>query len=63
MPGTADATLSVLVMARSVLGTSVSMSVALLSPGDVSVTVDGTAAVAVLVSEPVADELIPTVIT
>ena len=63
MPGTADDTLSVLVMARSVLGTSVSTSVALLSPGDVSVTVAGTAAVAVLVSEPIAEALIATVTT
>lgn len=61
MPGTAVATLSVLVIDRSVEGTNVSVSVASLSRGDVSVTAAGTVAEAVLVSEPVAPAAMPTV--
>ena len=63
VPGTAAATLSVLVIDRSVTATSVSTSEAVLSTGDVSVTDAGTAAVAVLVKRPVAAALMWTVTT
>jgi hypothetical protein len=53
-PSTTVATPSVLVIARSALAASVSVSVAALLPGDVSVTPAGAATVAVLASVPVA---------
>ena len=54
MPGTAEATPSVLVTDRSALGVSVSVSVAVLSAGSGSVTPAGGVTVAVLVRLPVA---------
>src|SRR6516165_7411665 len=55
VPGTADATPSVLVMDRSAWGVSVSVSVAVLSAGVLSP--GGTATMAVLVRLPVSDGL------
>src|SRR4029453_11564457 len=54
VPGTTDATPSVLVMARSAVGTSVSRSVAELLPGFGSVTPPGRVTVAVFTSVPIA---------
>jgi hypothetical protein len=61
VPGTAVVAPSVLVICRSACGVSVSVSVAELFPGVGSVTLDVT--VAVLLSEPVAAELIVPVTT
>ena len=57
LPGTASVAPSLFVIDRSALGVRVSVSVALLLPGVGSVVPDGTATVAVLLSEPVADAL------
>jgi hypothetical protein len=60
VPGVADVWPSVLLIARSACGVSVSLSVALLLPATGSVVPPGTLAEAVLLSVPVAaDEMVP----